>query len=289
MCRLFLWRDSETNVETNAIMEFLQQSDHLHKHTPGINNEHDYQFHMDGFGLAGFRAGRWYTYKTPLLYRNVRDLSGVVERFARYRFVIGHIRKATANTKTAIEYTHPFYYRNHMFMHNGELHGFTDKKRSVVRTEIDADLRSEIRGQTDTEHIFYLFLSKLRLYTKRAKSESESEILKDAIVSTLEFLKSNFPTFTANFMYSNKHYTCITRYSYQNPTPEPFPTKIRAPSLYWNIDIPKPKISGVFPKYFPTIAISSEPILPTQKLVPSRTLILLENSTGVVSIQSLRL
>ena len=283
MCRLFLWRDAKSGPSPETILEFLQQSDHLHKHTPGINSESDHQQHMDGFGLAGFSGNRWYTYRSPLLYRNVPVLSGVVDRFSGYRFVMGHIRKATANTKTAIENNHPFYYRNHVFMHNGELHGFTDKKRDVVRTEIDADLRAEIRGETDTEHIFYLFLSKLRVYTKGAKSDTKpSDMETAALLDTLEFLKQHFEVFTTNLMYSNKQNTLIVRYSYNHPatrTTKP----VRAPSLYWNIDIPKTETSGVFPK----LIVSSEPIFTMQKLVPSRTLILLENSTGIVEMKRL--
>ena len=277
MCRIFVWRDlrAESNPEylEHRLLDFLKQSDHLRKYTPGIQNEHDHQTHMDGFGFAWYRNRRWESYRNPLLYSRVPDLPKYIQRVARNTFVLGHIRKATGNTATIVENNHPFYYRNHVFLHNGLIYGF-EAKRDVVLAEIDADLRGVIRGQTDSEAFFYVCLSKMRAL--RDKS------LHSAFLETLAFFESHFEFLTLNVVLANKTHTLVSRYC----TPV---KNHRPPSLYWNLpiskSIPTEGITGVFPK----VVISSEPILDNQtQLIPANTLIQIENDTGNVSMWNIR-
>ena len=62
---------------------------------------------------------------------------------------------------TAIENTHPFSYGKWIFAHNSTVPNFL-KVRDRMLSEIDPMLANDIKGTTDSEHIFFFLLS-LRL------------------------------------------------------------------------------------------------------------------------------
>src|SRR5690606_10087051 len=74
--------------------------------------------------------------------------------------VVAHVRRATVGG-TSIENTHPFHYGRWIFAHNGTVPHFL-KVRDRMIPEIDPLLRNDIKGMTDSEHVFYFLLS-LRL------------------------------------------------------------------------------------------------------------------------------
>jgi predicted glutamine amidotransferase len=111
----------------------------------------------DGFGI-GWYADR----EEPGLYRdiqpawndlNLRDLA----RQIRSGLFFAHVRSATG---TPVQQTncHPFRHGRFLFMHNGEIRGFSKIRRDLM-LEVDPDLFSEIQGNTDTELMFYLALT----------------------------------------------------------------------------------------------------------------------------------
>lgn len=111
----------------------------------------------DGFGIG------WYDAQpTPGVFRsiepawndqNLRELAGHV----RSHLFFAHIRAAIGS---AVQQTncHPFRHGRWLFMHNGFIDRFAEIKRDLVLA-IDETLYPEIRGQTDTEILFYLALT----------------------------------------------------------------------------------------------------------------------------------
>ncbi len=111
----------------------------------------------DGFGVG------WYDAEpTPGVFRsiepawndeNLRELAGHV----RSHLFFAHIRAAIGS---AVQQTncHPFRHGRWLFMHNGFIADFAAIKRDLVLA-IDASLYPEIKGQTDTEVMFYLALT----------------------------------------------------------------------------------------------------------------------------------
>jgi predicted glutamine amidotransferase len=111
----------------------------------------------DGFGIG------WYdTEGTPGVFRsiepawndqNLRELTAHI----RSPMFLAHIRAAIGS---AVQQTncHPFRHGRRLFMHNGFIDGFDAIKRELVLA-VDPSLYPEIRGQADTEVLFYLALT----------------------------------------------------------------------------------------------------------------------------------
>jgi glutamine amidotransferase len=111
----------------------------------------------DGFGVG------WYdTEPNPGVFRsiepawndqNLRELAGHV----RSPLFFAHIRAAIGS---AVQQTncHPFRHGRWLFMHNGFIGDFAAIKRDLVLAT-DASLYPSIKGQTDTEVLFYLALT----------------------------------------------------------------------------------------------------------------------------------
>ena len=74
--------------------------------------------------------------------------------------VIAHVRRATVGG-AEINNTHPFVSGKWAFAHNGTVRNF-DRVKKKILSEIAPDLKSSIKGQTDSEHIFYYVLSLIR-------------------------------------------------------------------------------------------------------------------------------
>ncbi len=111
----------------------------------------------DGFGIG------WYdTEPIPGVFRsiepawndqNLREVSSHI----RSHLFLAHIRAAIGS---AVQQTncHPFRHGRWLFMHNGFIDGLDLIKRDLVLA-IDESLFPEIKGQTDTELLFYLALT----------------------------------------------------------------------------------------------------------------------------------
>ncbi|WP_370230949.1 class II glutamine amidotransferase [Cognatishimia sp.] len=110
----------------------------------------------DGFGLA------WYDDRpTPGLYRdvypawsdpNLRSLAHQVKS----RLFLSHVRASTG-AATSRNNCHPFSARNWSFMHNGQVGGFEQFRKSADMAIPDA-LYGQRRGGTDSEVLFLLAL-----------------------------------------------------------------------------------------------------------------------------------
>ena len=111
----------------------------------------------DGFGIG------WYdTAPAPGVFRsiepawndaNLRELAGHV----RSPLFFAHIRAAIGS---AVQQTncHPFRHGRWLWMHNGFIDGYAAVKRDLVLA-VDESLFPEIKGQADSEVLFYLALS----------------------------------------------------------------------------------------------------------------------------------
>lgn len=122
--------------------------------------------HGDGWGAA-WRSGRGWK-----LVRSVKpcyaDESINELRTVSSGLVIMHARKASPGYAVALENTHPFKQGSWIFCHNGEVKG-----------KLDFDAKFKLKGNTDSERLFYLILSNLEKGKEVASIRSALGELKD--------------------------------------------------------------------------------------------------------------
>ena len=111
----------------------------------------------DGFGVGWYDAaplpGIFRSIEPAWNDQNLREIAGHV----RSPLFFAHLRAAIGS---AVQQTncHPFRHGRWLFMHNGFIDGFAAMKRDLVLA-VDESLFPEIKGQADTEVLFYLALT----------------------------------------------------------------------------------------------------------------------------------
>jgi predicted glutamine amidotransferase len=146
MCRLFGFR--------SVIPSKMHRSLLAAENALGVQSNH----HPDGWGVAFYIDGAPHVTRSPttalgdaLFHR----LSGVVAS----ETVLAHVRKATQGDKTVFN-CHPFQYGRWVFAHNGDIPRL-DEVREHLRELIEPKLRRFVMGDTDSELVFFVFMSEL--------------------------------------------------------------------------------------------------------------------------------
>src|SRR5207302_1826328 len=114
--------------------------------------------HPDGWGLG------WHVGRVPQVVRSLSPAHGdedfeEVSSYVSASTILAHIRKASVG-RVALENTHPFEWGPWLFAHNGTVPRWS-QCRAAVEAEIDPPLRLKLRGETDSERCFLLFLTRL--------------------------------------------------------------------------------------------------------------------------------
>lgn len=150
MCRLYALRAS---VPTRVECSLVRAQNNLMRQSLGDSEGQD---HLHGWGVADYKNG------LPLIEKDAWA-AGHGEFFSKKaarvhaETVVAHVRRATVGPSVP-ENTHPFGFGRFVFAHNGTLPGF-DTLRKKMLDHIDPLHRAEIRGQTDSEHIFHYLLT----------------------------------------------------------------------------------------------------------------------------------
>jgi len=150
MCRLYAFTANEpTRVECSLV----HAQNALMAQSAG---DAEGLVHGHGWGVADYSDG------VPLIEKQTwAAFHG--EHFAKAaarvyaHTVVAHVRRATVGDQR-IENTHPFHHGRWIFAHNGTVPNFF-KLREKMMPEIDPLLRNDIKGTTDSEHVFYYILS----------------------------------------------------------------------------------------------------------------------------------
>ena len=119
------------------------------------------RINADGFGVGWYAPG----IEEPAVFkdtrpmwnnRNLGDIAGKISSHA----IAAHVRSAKSYDPVTRENCHPFRRGNLLWMHNGDIPGRARLKRQVS-LEASDELLAMMRGNTDTEAAFTLFLSTL--------------------------------------------------------------------------------------------------------------------------------
>lgn len=109
-----------------------------------------------GWGLGFYQAGEILLRRRPIDDRLEIDLTEAAEDI-RTDVLIGHVRHASVGALRT-ENTHPFRYRSWVFAQTGTISGFERLRERLLASQPEF-LRRNVRGETDSECFFYLFLS----------------------------------------------------------------------------------------------------------------------------------
>jgi glutamine amidotransferase len=129
--------------------------------------------HPDGWGVAFYVDGAPHVTRSPqtaLGDQLFHRLSGVVSS----QTVLAHVRKATRGDKTVLN-CHPFQYGRWVFAHNGDVPDF-ERHRPALMAEVASDLTRFVLGETDSEVLFFVFLTELARQRALAEDRSAAEV-----------------------------------------------------------------------------------------------------------------
>ena len=176
MCRLVAYMGRTVLLEdvlVKPVNSIVMQSLHARESSIPTNG--------DGFGLG------WYApaiSDVPALFTSIspawsdRNLLNLTAKITSPVF-FAHVRAASAGGVT-IYNCHPFVHGPWMLMHNGEIADFMLVKRHLRRV-LDDDIYNWIQGETDSEHLFALFLQR-----SKGRDLSKINIVGDVLQETFE-------------------------------------------------------------------------------------------------------
>jgi len=186
MCRFIAYRGKPILLE-----EVLHKPKNSLIRQSSNANEAEEPLNGDGFGVG------WYMPELdpePGLFVSVmpawndRNLSYLCRKVSTTCF-FAHVRAASSGGVSEAN-CHPFHYKKFLFMHNGGIGGFQKLKRKI-RHRLSDEIYDWVRGQTDSEHLFALFLENLKNRDADPSAEEMSEILQQTI-QEIQKLKADY-------------------------------------------------------------------------------------------------
>jgi predicted glutamine amidotransferase len=187
--------------ERKTFLERFYDQSYLSKNTPQIEESIDHDIHQDGIGFAVFNGHKWTCIKSPVMDKAIIHHHLLING----DLIIGHLRyKGHCSGNICYENTHPFCYEQYVFVHNGFIEEF-DRNRDFLLSYIDKKYYDHIRGETDSEIIFFLLLTFL---------DSQIDC---TIKNVFQFLQALFHQkrilYRGNFILANERFVVITRLS----------------------------------------------------------------------------
>ena len=129
------------------------------------------KLNADGFGIGWYDANdATATYVNPMPIWSDINLEGLARTLTNDLWVAS-VRSATSGFASGAANTQPFRDDDLIFTHNGFIAEFNRSMRSKALDFLEADISTEIRGNTDSEYLFAL-LRQLALENEDASLES---------------------------------------------------------------------------------------------------------------------
>ncbi len=130
--------------------------------------------HPDGWGVAFYVDGAPHVTRSPktaLGDQLFHRLSGVVSS----ETVLAHVRKATQGSLSVMN-CHPFQYGRWVFAHNGDIPDFPQHRQALLSL-VAPRLRRFVLGDTDSETIFFIFLTELSAHGPLARRHAVEDVI----------------------------------------------------------------------------------------------------------------
>lgn len=134
------------------------------------------------WGIGFYQGGEILLKRRPFDERRALDFGELVKD-VKADVLVGHVRTATVGALRT-ENTHPFRYRQWLFAQTGTVPQF-EKLRPRLVDSLPQFLARDVRGQTDAELVFYIFLSFLHDVGKLDRTDVDAATARSAIRSTV--------------------------------------------------------------------------------------------------------
>jgi len=135
-----------------------------------------------GWGLGFYQGGEVLIRRRPIDERPEVDVAALVSD-VRADVLLGHVRQATVGVLRT-ENTHPFRYRQWLFAQTGTVSEFERVRERLIES-VPEFLRGGIRGETDAEVVFHIFLSFLHDAGLLGEGLVDAPLVRNAIRSSL--------------------------------------------------------------------------------------------------------
>lgn len=217
MCRLLAYKGT-----TIAVDELLYKPKNSLINQSVNAKELEEPLNGDGFGIGWYsqdispEPATFVSLNPAWSNRNLRSLAPKIKT----ECLIAHVRAASVG-EVSESNCHPFQFKSLLMAHNGGVENFSKIKRAL-RSELTDELYTWIKGQTDSEHIFALLVSRIL---------SEHKIISiDAVIEAFEYTFARLKDLMAkydireeaylNMVVTNGQFIVGTRYV-TNPNEEP--------------------------------------------------------------------
>lgn len=138
------------------------------------------------WGVGFYQGGEILLKRRPFDERRILGFPDLVKDI-KAEVLVGHIRTATVGALRT-ENTHPFRYRQWLFAQTGTVPHF-DRLRERMKESLPQFLARDVRGETDAELVFYLFLSFLHDMNKLDRQDVPAATVRDAMRTTLSLVE----------------------------------------------------------------------------------------------------
>ena len=180
------------------------------------------KLNADGFGIGWEANNNFYLYKNILPIWNDVNLLSIAKNLSS-SLVVANVRSATLPDDISYGNTHPFKHENFLFSHNGYIKNFNTSCKKKIIEAMGSEYISKIKGDTDSEYIFFLFTQFLNHEQNTAK----------AIHKTINFIKNICEEAMLNFLVASTDQENTNLYATR------FSVNINSPTLYYLIDFEK--------------------------------------------------
>jgi predicted glutamine amidotransferase len=137
---------------------------------------------VPGWGVGFYQGGEILLKRRPIDDRPEISLVDMTKD-VRADILVAHVRAATVGSLRT-ENTHPFRYRQWLFAHTGTVEGFA-QLRARLSDSLPQFLQRDLRGETDSEILFHLFLSFLHDSGQLDRPNVEAASAREALRSSI--------------------------------------------------------------------------------------------------------
>lgn len=236
MCKLFFsYRHKNTK---KLLRKFLKHG----------NAEHS----KYGYGLSWKTDSAWGTHKCNCFHMTDPDSKKIIKDIDS-TIIASHIRNIYHENMTpqqicdeiAVENTHPFTYKDATFMHHGDLfldfagdsnsfqlhHNAKEWKLAMAKTMkyMSPELKSKIKGKTDSEILFYLLLS-IQQQLECSEQDGMDAVVQSFYILTRVLDEADISN-SSNILFSKGDYIAVAKIYKKNSSHE-----LKNPAFYLDID-----------------------------------------------------